>query len=85
MVPGRLRQARQKAKMTQEKLGVLVGIDESTARSRISYYESGRRAPSFSTACAIARVLDIPEGYLYTQDDDLAEGLLILYRAKKCK
>lgn len=39
MVPQRLKSARLRAGYTQEKLGVLAGIDEATARSRISQYE----------------------------------------------
>jgi len=41
MIPKRLKTARLAAKLSQEKLGVLAGIEESTARSRISQYESG--------------------------------------------
>lgn len=85
MVPKRLRAAREAAKMTQEKLGVLVGIDESTARSRISQYEHGTYRPDFDTACRIARVLDVPEGYLFILDDGLAEELLKLYHQRKSK
>lgn len=83
MVPKRLRAARKAAKLTQERLGVLVGIDESTARSRVSYYESGTNRPDFDTACRMARVLDVPEGYLYTLDDRLAGELLALYHRFK--
>ncbi|POW54634.1 transcriptional regulator [Candidatus Pantoea alvi] len=85
MVPARLREARHRANLTQEKLGVLVGIDESTARSRISYYESGTNSPSFDTARKIARVLNVPVSYLYTpeDEDELAQIILGFYNAKK--
>ena len=47
MLPKRLKTARKKARLTQEKLGVMAGIDESTARSRVSQYESGTYRPTF--------------------------------------
>ncbi|HEJ9124499.1 TPA: helix-turn-helix transcriptional regulator, partial [Serratia marcescens] len=64
---------------TQEKLGVLAGIDEATARSRISQYESGTYTPSFTTMCALARVLNVPECYFYVLDEGFAEKVLLLH------
>ncbi|ENG5923628.1 helix-turn-helix transcriptional regulator [Serratia marcescens] len=80
MVPQRLKSARQRAGLTQEKLGVLVGIDEATARSRISQYESGTYTPTFTTMCALARVLDVPECYFYILDDAFSEKVLRLHQ-----
>lgn len=85
MVPTRLRAARKAAGLTQEKLGLMVGIDESTARSRISQYELGIYSPSFDTACRIARALDVPEAFLYTVDDGFAAEILALYHQRKDK
>ncbi|WP_262145217.1 helix-turn-helix transcriptional regulator [Serratia ficaria] len=79
MVPQRLKSARLRAGYTQEKLGVLAGIDEATARSRISQYESGTYTPSFTTMCALARVLNVPECYFYILDDAFAEKVLRLH------
>ncbi|WP_421413928.1 helix-turn-helix transcriptional regulator [Serratia plymuthica] len=79
MIPQRLKFARLRAGFTQEKLGVLAGIDEATARSRISQYESGTYTPSFTTMCALARVLNVPECYFYILDDDFADKVLRLY------
>ena len=79
MIPHRLKSARKKAKLTQEKLGVLGGIDERTARSRVSQYESGTYSPNFDTLCHFARVLNVPECYFYIIDDDFAEQVLSLY------
>ncbi len=78
MVPQRLKNARQFAGLTQEKLGVLAGIDESTARSRISQYENGTYTPTFVTACSMARVLNVPECYFYILDTSFAEKVLQL-------
>ena len=83
MIPYRLKSARTKAKLTQEKLGVLAGIDESTARSRVSQYESGTYSPNFDTMCHFARVLNVPECYFYIIDDEFAEQVLALYEAFK--
>ncbi|HEE4268670.1 TPA: transcriptional regulator, partial [Klebsiella pneumoniae] len=41
MIPKRLKDARLRAGLTQEKLGVMAGIEEATAYSRLSHYESG--------------------------------------------
>lgn len=83
MVPRRLRKSRLSVGLSQEKLGVLAGIDESTAKSRISHYEIGTHNPSFELMCKIANVLDIPVGYFYTEDDDFAEDILKLYQNQK--
>lgn len=79
MIPKRLKEARQRAKLTQEKLGVLPGIEEATAYSRLSHYENGTHKPTFDLVCEFARVLNVPECYFYTVDDDFAEAVLDLY------
>ncbi|EDV9704813.1 helix-turn-helix transcriptional regulator [Salmonella enterica subsp. enterica] len=79
MLPIRLKTARQQANLTQEKLGVLAGIEEATARSRVSQYESGIHRPTFEMMCAFAKVLKVPECYFYTMDDDFAEIILQTY------
>ncbi|GKW05273.1 transcriptional regulator [Pectobacterium carotovorum subsp. carotovorum] len=79
MIPERLKNARLRANLTQEQLGVLAGIGEETAYSRLSQYESGTHTPSFKTVCAFAHALNVPESYFYTVDDDFAEALLKLY------
>lgn len=79
MIPKRLKEARLRAKLTQEKLGVLAGIEEATAYSRLSHYENGTHKPTFDLVCEFARVLNVPECYFYTIDDDFAEAVLDLY------
>ncbi|MGK2888289.1 MAG: helix-turn-helix domain-containing protein [Candidatus Malihini olakiniferum] len=79
MLPAHLKAARKHAKLTQEKLGVLAGIEEATARSRVSQYESGTYRPTFEMMRAFARVLDVPKSYFYTVDNDFAELILRLY------
>lgn len=80
MIPRRLKEARLRAKLSQEKLGVLAGIDISTANSRVCHYENGTHHPTFQTVCAFARILKVPECYFYTLDDNFAEEILLLYQ-----
>ncbi|MGI8488482.1 helix-turn-helix transcriptional regulator [Pectobacterium sp. S5] len=80
MLPIRLKTARLRANLTQEKLGVLAGIEEATARSRISQYESGIHRPTFEMMCAFAKMLNVPECYFYTVDDEFAEIILKNYK-----
>ncbi len=83
MVPKRLKSARIRANLNLVELGILAGIDEATAYSRLSLYENGTHRPSFEIVCAFARVLDLPEAYFYTVDDKLAEAVLELYLEHK--
>ncbi|HHX9043135.1 TPA: helix-turn-helix domain-containing protein [Yersinia enterocolitica] len=80
MVPKRLREAREAAGMSQEKLSQLIDIDGKNSRSRLSSYEVGRTEPPFSLVVKIARLLDYPEYYFYTVDDDMAKNMLEVHR-----
>jgi len=62
--------------LPQDKLGVMVGLDEGVASTRISRYESGVHEPPIKTARAMAEVLGVPLGYLYCDDDRLAQIIL---------
>lgn len=64
----------------QEKVGVAIGIDESSSRARISRYELGVHEPPTPTAKLIADALGAPLIYLYCEDDHLAALLLELHR-----
>ncbi|UAY97900.1 MULTISPECIES: helix-turn-helix transcriptional regulator [Dickeya] len=83
MIPKRLKEARLHAKLTQEKLGVLAGLEEATAYSRLSHYENGTHKPTFELVCEFARVLDVPECYFYIVDDEFAQDVLELFRRKR--
>ena len=67
---------------SQEKVGVAIGIDESSSRARISRYELGVHEPPVPTARAIAAVLGVPLAYLYCEDDNVAALLLALHQLK---
>jgi len=68
----RLREARLLAGIPQDKLGVAIGLDETTASARISRYETGVHAPPFEIAAQLAMVLNVPTPFLYCEDDELA-------------
>lgn len=62
--------------LSQDKLGVLLGLDEHTASTRISRYENGVHEPALITAQSIAHKLGVPLAYLYCDDNRLAELIL---------
>lgn len=74
----RLKSAREKTGISQMDLGVKAGIDEYSASARINQYERGKHTPDYSTACSLARVLGVPTAYFYSEDENLAE-LIILF------
>lgn len=73
----RLRQARRRAGIPQDKLGVQIGLDEHTASARISRYESGVHEPPFEVTEKLAKVLKVPTAYFYCDNDELADFLLV--------
>lgn len=75
----RLRAQRQAQGLSQEALGVAIGIDESCSRTRISRYETGASEPAMDISRLLARALDVPVGYFYCDDDLEAEALLIIH------
>lgn len=82
VVGRRMRARREALQWSQEKVGVLIGIDESSSRARISRYELGTHEPPVKTARQIAEVLGVPLAYLYCEDDEVAELLLALRKLK---
>jgi len=76
----RIRALREELGWSQEKVGVAIGIDESSARARISRYELGVHEPPLPTVRKMAEVLDVPLSYLYCEDDDIALLLLKLHQ-----
>ena len=65
---------------SQEKIGVAIGIDESSSRARISRYELGVHEPPVPTARLIAQAMGAPLAYLYCEDDKVAGLLLELHK-----
>ena len=79
VVGRRMRSRREALGWAQEKVGVLIGIDESSSRARISRYELGTHEPPVKTARLLAQALCVPLAYLYCDDDRVATLLLQLY------
>jgi len=85
MLAHRLRAARLRKGLSQEKLGILAQIDESTASARMNQYERGIHTPDFELVCRLAEILDVPSCYFYTQEDELAELVQQWYLNQKNK
>ncbi|HAI8369914.1 TPA: helix-turn-helix transcriptional regulator [Escherichia coli] len=77
MLITRLKEARRRAGLTQEKLGILAGLDEASASTRINQYEKGKHSPNFEKVSNLAKVLNVPVSFLYTPEDDLAQFILL--------
>ena len=69
----RLRARRKALGLSQEKVGVSIGLDESCSRTRISRYETGAHEPAIATSLLLATALGVPVAYFYCEDDMLAE------------
>jgi transcriptional regulator with XRE-family HTH domain len=68
----RLKHARLAKGLSQKKLGMLAGIDEFVASTRINRYEQGVHQASIEVVHQLAKALEVPTAYFYTDDDDLA-------------
>jgi len=82
-VAKRLREARERKGISQRRLGILAGMDEFSASPRINQYERDRHVPDFSVAKRLARALGVPVTYLYAEDDQVAELILLFTAATK--
>lgn len=71
-----MRSARERLGIPQDRLGVLIGIDEGSASARMSRYETGVHEPPVAIARLLALALRVPLAYLYCDDDVLAEIIL---------
>lgn len=72
----RLKSVRLAKKLSQKQLGILAGMDEFVASTRINRYEKGVHQASIEVAQQLARALDVPLAYFYTEDETLAALLL---------
>lgn len=72
----RLKEVRLAKGLSQKRLGILAGIDEFVASTRINRYEKGVHQASIEVVQQLSAVLDVPLAYFYTEDDDLASLLL---------
>ena len=78
----RLKEARLRAGLTQEKLGILAGIDENNASAKMNQYERGTHIPKYPRLKELANALSLPSAYFYAETDELAELIYLFSRLK---
>lgn len=66
--------------LSQERLGILAGIDPMSASARLNQYERGKHKPNVVVARQLATVLNVPEAYFYAADDETARLLVLFQR-----
>lgn len=71
----RFKEARKAKGLTQEQLGLAIGLDEFVASTRINRYERGIHQPDFQILTLIAKTLNVPPAYFFA-DDELAIQIL---------
>ncbi|MDD2700213.1 MAG: helix-turn-helix transcriptional regulator [Sideroxydans sp.] len=81
----RLREARLRAGIAQDKLGVMIGLDEGCSSARMSRYENGIHEPPLPTIHLLAKALHLPAAYFYAEDDILAELITTYGRLKSAE
>ncbi|WP_257282772.1 helix-turn-helix domain-containing protein [Endozoicomonas sp. SESOKO1] len=79
-LPKRLKEARLAKGLSQKRLGILAGIDEFSASSRMNQYEKGKHAPDFATLKRLSDELAVPTCYFYCEEEWLAEEILRLFK-----
>lgn len=73
----RLKEARLRSGIAQDKLGVAIGLDESSSSARMSRYECGIHEPPFPLVERLATALNVPTAYFFCDDDTLASIMLV--------
>jgi transcriptional regulator with XRE-family HTH domain len=79
----RLKQARKAVGLSQERLGILAGIEEASASARMNQYEKGVHEPGVGTVKQIAEACGYPVAYFYCEQDDEAELVALFHKLKK--
>lgn len=68
----RLKEARNRMKISQKDLGLKIGIDPSSASGRMNHYETGRHMPDISTLKKLATELNVPINYFFCESEESA-------------
>lgn len=76
----RLKEARIKAGLSQEQLGIRAAIEEASASARMNRYERGTRTPAISLLQQLGKVLDLPLTYFFAEEDEEAILLEAFHR-----
>ncbi|CAN0619559.1 Transcriptional regulator [Burkholderia multivorans] len=85
VVAKRLKEARTQAGLSQERLGVLAGIDEMSASARMNQYERSKHVPDFGTVIRIAAALNLPPTFFYAAADEEADLLVKFHRLNEAQ
>jgi transcriptional regulator with XRE-family HTH domain len=78
IIAARIKEGRQSADMTLQALGVAVGIEEETAKTRMHQYENGVHHPPMSMLERIATVLHKPTEW-FICSEEMKEIVLEIY------
>lgn len=76
----RLKEARRRKGISQEQLGIRVGLDPASASARMNRYELGKRVPDFELVERLADELGVPASYFYASDEQEARLLEFFHR-----
>lgn len=77
-VPGRIKQARVSKGISQKELGIRIGLDQSSASSRMNHYEKGRHTPDIPTLKRVADELGVPLPYFLCESEKTAELICLI-------
>lgn len=77
-VPGRIKQARVSKGISQKELGIRIGLDQSSASSRMNHYEKGRHTPDIPTLKRVAEELGVPLPYFLCESEKTAELICLI-------
>lgn len=80
VIATRIREARTNVGLSQEQLGIAIGIDEATASTRMNRYERGLRTPTLALLEKLGEILNLPATYFYAKDEMEAELLVSFHR-----
>ena len=81
----RLKEIRLAAGLSQKQLGIQAGLDPFVASARINRYELGIHKADYKIAQKLSAVLNIPTAFFYTEDENLAEIMVIFHRTNPKK
>jgi len=77
-IPKRLLQARTVLGISQRELGIQIGMEPSSASSRMNHYEKGRHTPDYQTLKRLANELNVPVTFFFCESDIIADLLCLV-------
>lgn len=81
----RLKEARLRAGLSQEQLGIRIGLEPESASTRMNRYELGKRVPDPELIERVAAELKLSAAYFYAAGDDEAELLMMFHELNAAK